>query len=493
MPPIVPAPSRSSAFGVDVLTLVTGTTLAMFITILASPIITRLYGPEAFGLVALFVSIIGIFSSIACFRYECAIMLPQSDKEAANVLGLCMILVAFFSILSVPVLILLQQPLVQFLKAPQLSPFFWLMPIVIFISGTFAALNYWNTRTKNFHRLSIARVTSSSSATGTQLGMGFLGHASGGVLIYANILAQIVSTFMLGIQILRDHLCFFKQNISWNEMGEVSRRYSNFPKYEIFSTLLNMISWQTPVFFLSYFFSTTIVGYYSLGMMMIQMPMSLIGGAIAQVFFQRASEARLEGTLQPLVENITHVLVKIGIFPMMVLLIVGKDLFVVVFGNQWADAGLYVQILSVWASVWFITSPLNFLTAVLQKQSWDLKIYLGIFSTRIISLIVGGLLGNVVLTLILFSLSGFIVYGYLCLKLLEFSNVSKNVIIKIIESTGILIFPAGILLFSLELLNVNPLVVVCFAILVGLIYYLYLLKYDPLVKDLFNGSIDFSR
>ena len=85
--------SSKSHFSRDILTLVTGTTIAQIITILASPVITRLYGPEAFGLLAIFTSITSIISVIICLRYEPAIMLPKSDEEAANVFGLCILIV----------------------------------------------------------------------------------------------------------------------------------------------------------------------------------------------------------------------------------------------------------------------------------------------------------------------------------------------------------------------------------------------------------------
>ena len=164
-----------SRFSKDVLTLVTGTTVSLVITLLASPIITRLYGPAAFGLLALFTSITGILGVIVCLRYELAIVLPKTDEEAANIFGLCMLLVVLVTITTIPLLIILQQPIVEFLKAPQLGQYFWLIPPTLLISGTFLALNYWNTRTKQFKRLSIARIFSSFSTTGTQLGAGFAG------------------------------------------------------------------------------------------------------------------------------------------------------------------------------------------------------------------------------------------------------------------------------------------------------------------------------
>ena len=72
----------SPSFTTNVATIVTGTAIAQIIAILATPIVTRFYGPEAFGLFALFSSVAGIFTIIACLRYEPAIMLPNSDEGA---------------------------------------------------------------------------------------------------------------------------------------------------------------------------------------------------------------------------------------------------------------------------------------------------------------------------------------------------------------------------------------------------------------------------
>lgn len=486
MPTNVPAPTRASSFGVDVLTLVTGTTIAQIITFLASPVITRLYGPETFGLLALFISITSIIAVIACMRYEVAIMLPESDEEAANVFGLSIIFVIIVSIASIPLFILCQQPLIQFLKTPQLGSFFWLIPPMIFLSGFFLALNYWNTRTKNFHRLSVARIMSSCSSTGTQLGIGLLGHASGGALIGASVLGQVVSTLVLGLQIMRDHFSFFQQNITLKRMGNVLKRYSNFPKYDIWSALLNTISWQIPIFLLSNFFSTSVVGYYSLGMMVIQLPMSFIGGAIGQVFYQRAAEAKIEDNLRPLVEDIFKVLVKLGFFPMIVLLLIGKDIFSVVFGPEWSIAGVYIQILSIWAFVWFISSPLSTIVAVLEKQSWGLSLNIVIFLTRVISLVIGGILGNVLVALLLFSISGFIIYGYLCIKTMEYSKIPMRNGFKVIFSNLLQIIPGGVILLLLVLLNINSVIIILIAFIFGLVYYAYQIKTEPLLYNIFK-------
>ena len=357
-----PKSSLTSRFSTDVLTLVQGTSVSLIVTILASPVITRLYGPEAFGLAALFASITSILTVVACLSYEPAIVLPKSDEEAANVFGLCLVIVICVSVATIPILLVFQQPIIQVLKAPDLGPFILLIPLVVLVSGTFLALNYWNTRTRHFYRLSIARISNSFTTTGTQLGFGFLGSASGGFLIGASVFGQLASTFILGIQIIRDHLSFFRQNITREKMVKAFKEYSNFPKYQVMGSFINTLSWQLPIFLLSYFFSKTIVGYYSLGMMVIQTPITVIGAAIAQVFFQRAAMAKHEGSLSVIFTDTYSLLMKISLFPLLLLTFIGKDLFVFLFGPLWGEAGFFIQILSVFAVVFvcYFTAQFDF-------------------------------------------------------------------------------------------------------------------------------------
>ena len=81
-----------SEFSKNVLTLMTGTTIAQAIPIAISPILTRIYTPEDFGVLALFVAITSIFGSIANGRYELAIMLPKKDENAINIFALGLII-----------------------------------------------------------------------------------------------------------------------------------------------------------------------------------------------------------------------------------------------------------------------------------------------------------------------------------------------------------------------------------------------------------------
>ena len=479
-----PEASPRSKFSLDVLTLVKGTTVSLIVTILASPVITRLYGPEAFGLAALFASITSLLSVVACLSYEPAIVLPKQDEEAANVFGLCIVIVVCVSLATIPILLVFQQPIIQFLKAPELGPFILLIPLMVLVSGTFLALNLWNTRTQHYYRLSIARITNSFSTTGTQLGFGFLGYTSGGFLIGAAIFGQLASTFILGLQILRDHLTFFRQNITREKMIEAFKQYSNFPKYQVMGSLINSLSWQLPIFLLSSFFSKTIVGYYSLGMMVIQTPISVIGAAIAQVFFQRAAMAKHEGNLSIIFTDTYSFLIKISLFPLLLLTFIGKDLFVFLFGPLWGEAGYFIQILSVFAVSLFITSPLSSILSILGKQKIGFVLSSISLVLRFSSIYIGGILGDAALAILLFSLSGMVGYGCSGIFFMHLAGVKVQKTLKIIMKNFIVFLPAGIIMLLAKIMNVDSSIAIILAALLLLVYFAYLIKTDTTIREI---------
>ncbi|MBC2694682.1 MAG: oligosaccharide flippase family protein [Desulfobacteraceae bacterium] len=409
-----------SPFVSNVLKLTSGSIVAQGLGILAAPILTRLFAPEAFGVAALFASITGIIGVVACLRYELSIMLPKTDEEAANLLGVSAFFVLVVTGISVLVILFAGDRIARLLNSPDLSKYLWLVPPTVFVSGVFLALNYWNSRTKHFGRLSIARVVSSVATQITKLSAGFAGFVSGGVLIGTGILGQIVSTFVLGGQIWRDDRHLFKASIRWEKMITGLKRHKKFPIYNTWSAFLNTASQQLPTIMLAFYFSPKVVGFYALGKTVLSMPMNMVGGAVAQVFFQKASEVHNStGNLSAVVEEVFNRLVSLGIFPILLLMLIGEDLFVIAFGARWAEAGVYMQILGLWIFFQFISSPISTLFAVLEKQHYGLLFNTVLFLTRAASLIIGGLIGDVKFTLFLFASTGVACYGFLCFWLIS--------------------------------------------------------------------------
>ena len=473
----------SSSFVANVLKLVTGSVFAQGLGVLVAPIVARLFAPEAFGVAALFASIAGIIGVIACLRYELSIMLPKTDEEAANLLGLSLFFVLIITGISALIIFFAGDVIANLLNSLELKKYLWLIPVSVFVSGTFLALTYWNSRTKHFGRLSIARVVSSVVAQTTRLGAGFAGFVSGGVLIGTGILGQIVSTFVLGGQIWRDDRGFFKISIRWKKMIAGLKRYKKFPVIDVWGGLLNTTSWQLPALLLSAFFSPVIVGYYALGNAVIRLPMNIIGGAVAQVFYQRACDAKNKGEAAAVVENLYSRLVAIGLFPMLLLCLIGKDLFSIVFGQNWAEAGLYAQILAPWMFLVFISSPLSTLFSVYERQGSALIVHFSIFVTRLISLYIGGVLENVYIALGLFSVTGVIVYGGLAVWNMKLAGVPTYFFFTPLIRYFLYFLPVGIGLLLLKFwCNASPYIVLFTSVVTLIIYMIVTIRQDSVLN-----------
>lgn len=66
-----------SRFVRNVAIMATGAAGAQLITVIASPFITRIYGPEAFGIMGTFTALTNIIIPIAALTYPIAIVLPK--------------------------------------------------------------------------------------------------------------------------------------------------------------------------------------------------------------------------------------------------------------------------------------------------------------------------------------------------------------------------------------------------------------------------------
>src|SRR5699024_8009724 len=76
----------------NVIILASGTAAAQIIAMALSPIITRLYGPEAYGLMGTFMAIVSIVAPIAALTYPIAIVLPKSDQDAKGIIRLSILI-----------------------------------------------------------------------------------------------------------------------------------------------------------------------------------------------------------------------------------------------------------------------------------------------------------------------------------------------------------------------------------------------------------------
>lgn len=464
----------------NVVTLMTGTTFAQALIILVAPILTRLYSPEDYGILALYGSVLGIFAVVACWRYELAIVLPEKDEDAANLLVLSICICFGMAVLTLILVAIVRNPVANLLGAPELAPWLWFMPLSLLAAGLFQAFNYWSTRRKQFRRLAVRQITQSTVTATTQLGIGFAVRFGPGGLISGSIVGQLTATGRLAWQIWRDEGKQLVSYIRRNDLYRVGIRFKKFPIYDSWAGLLNTASTMLPALLLGYFFTPAIVGYYALGHRVLSMPMGVIGGSIAQAFFPRAAEARRSGNLDKITFAMFQQLLAIGLVPIILITIVAPDLFALVFGSRWWTAGEYVRWLSLWLLFVFISSPLSNIYSVLERQRAGLIVNTFMFSTRLLALIVGGLKGDALFTIALFGLTGAILWIFNCTYILYMAGIPALQVFTAVLREIIRSLPYALLPLFIWFLLKSSLAFVLAGVIAGVIF--LVLKVNQLKK-----------
>ncbi len=406
------------------LRLASGAAIAQVILIAATPILSRLYSPEAFGVAALFLAVTGIVSVIGCLRYEYAIVLPEADADARRLLFASMAIAVVVAAVSAAVVLTLGPLLLSRFNMAELQPFLWLIPVSILAQSLLQALNFWNTRKSAFFKVAASKIVQAAVTSFLALGLGMAGYGTSSSMVGSNVAGFACAALMLVVVSIAGI-----RNESRGATGVDSHlrtvllRYRKFATHSTGPAVLNAMSWQLPALLLGAFFSAGVVGLYALTMRVIQSPVGLIHQAVYQVFYREAAAARTHGALAELVRGVFASLSKAALLPCLLLLIAGRDLFAIVFGPAWDQAGLFAQILAPWVFVWFITSPLSVIYLALERQEEEIKVQTTIFIARCLSLLLGGYIGDPVVAVMLFSISGILAYAYLLFVICKCAKV----------------------------------------------------------------------
>lgn len=422
---------KPDSFLKNVVTLTTGTTIAQAIPALIAPILTRIYSPEDFGTLAIFMSITSLFSVLVTGKYEFAIVLPKEEYQARKLVRLALLLTIYSSLILMILFFFAHQPILYFITDKRISFWLYLVPLAVFLTASFEVYRFYCIRHKSYHVISQATIIKSGTASAFQIGIGLLSSGPLGLLL-GNILSLFTGNLSLRRIFLKKSLDQVDESYKMQELKNIASRYQNFPKFTLPSLFLNTASLQLPVFFFSTFFSSAVVGFYALTQRVLNVPMTVIGNSIGQVFLQRANDYKNNPKVLKLITwKLYKDLLKIGIFPLSILLFFGKEIFSFVFSPEWATAGVYAQILSVWIFFVFISSPISNLFFVQERQKEGLILHLFIFGSRFVVLAICVLLHlNALQTVFYFGLVGALLFLSFTFYLLSSIGIKKSQIIQ---------------------------------------------------------------
>ncbi len=386
----------------NVATLLSGTTFAQAFSIVIYLFLSRIYSEEDFGVFGLYMSILNIVIIFSTAKYELAILLPKSDRESVNLVGLSGLISIGVSLVLLLLLIPFNGLICSWMGSDEISAWLYYIPLSVLFIGWFQTLRNYSNREKRYRLIAGANITQSLGNSLLKLALGLVMVGAAG-LIFGVVFGQLVGLLLFIIFHARAN----REKIGWirlSEMRRLGRQYSLFPKFNMWQGLINNLSGALPVFIFSSYFSMAITGFYTFGYMVIYRPVNLVASAFYQVMYQRFTEKQhLDKPILQEIRLFIQRTIQVLIVPFILFGIFAPDLFEFLFGEKWIEAGLYARIMLPWIFTVSLVMPLSFIPDLYKKQRVAMIIDGFKLAGRLGAMIVGVMMDNVYVGLALYS------------------------------------------------------------------------------------------
>ena len=402
----------------NIVTVVSGTAGAQAITLAFMPVITRIYGPEAYGVLGTFLSVTMMLIPVAALTYPIAIVLPKRDGDARGLVRLALVTALMLAALVALALQLFGERLAAVADISIIQPYLMLIPFVMFCGAALEICQQWLFRTQRFRITASVAVGHSLLFNSIRTVAGLL-QSSALVLVCTTALQQALHAAMLGLAMLRakPHTDNHHGDAEQDSPGmlELARQHSDFPKFRAPVMLINAVSQHLPTLVLAAYFGPAAAGFFALCKQALTMPTNLIGKSVADVYYPRISRAIHDREpVAAMLLKATAALGLVGLVPFTLVAVIGPWLFALVFGEQWHVAGEYARWLALAEYVIFVSRPCVVAVPALSLQGRFLLFEVFSTSLRVLSLFGGALLiGNALATVQAFAVASIVIYSSL--------------------------------------------------------------------------------
>jgi O-antigen/teichoic acid export membrane protein len=362
-------------FARSVSILAGGTATSQALAVLCAPFLTRIYSTQDFGNYQVYFSLLSFAIVVACLRYELAVMLPESETVASNLLA-----VAFASTLATSIVIAALSVGAHYTthslgKIDALRSYIWIFPLTTFAAGIYQALSYWAFRGQSFVSVSRTKIVQIATQIMVQLGLGGLLKFGLSGLLFGDAGGRIVGS----VSLMRD--TGRRERFDWRlitprAMWDAAVRYRNFPFISSPAALLSTAGASLPMLLMAQLYGVQVLGWLALADRVMGAPSVLIGQAVSQVYMtEAASLARTDPHgLRTLFRITIRKLVLLPALPCLIVLLFGPSLFALIFGEPWREAGNYARLLVVMHYVVFVAWPFTPTLTVLEHQGQQLTL-----------------------------------------------------------------------------------------------------------------------
>ena len=361
---------KANKFAVNFFNVVKANTLAQVLLILSIPILARFYGPEAFGLLAVFTAILQIAATLGTLKYERLIPNKVSNYAA----GACAF-AGLISLITTSALLFIASTQAKFLYASidsleRLGNLLYLLPLTVFFVGVNQLLNGWCVRQDKLQLVNRARIYQAISYICSAFMIYGITQSSRGL---------VVSTAVSWALMILAYRSIYSSPWQFALKSNYSRLLRFFRKTFVQACVMtlvafvNVLSYLAPILIVSALFSSNDLGQYSLVMRLVGAPLAIITGAMALSFWAHSAKLARErnyAELRTSYLRTTKVLL-IPAFLVVIGCLIGSQFITTVLGGEWDKTGvILIYLIPMFLGI-ALVSPTNHLI-VLNKEKLQL-------------------------------------------------------------------------------------------------------------------------
>jgi O-antigen/teichoic acid export membrane protein len=344
----------------NVITVASGTAGIQLIGAVFAPILTRQYGPAAYGALGAFLSLSAVLTNIAGLTYPIAMVLPEEDGEARRLAVLSAVLAIMLACVLAVVLWASGGAIAREMGLSEVGGALLLLPLTVVLITTLSVSRQWLIRKERFSALAKIGVINALIGNSLKAAVGAVAPSATALVTIGALLPGLYVVMLARNlrDLVRSQDGFQPPGCNGLTLGlrEVARTYRDFPLYRAPQHLLNSFSMAVPMLLLTSTFGTTAAGYYAITQIVMGLPSVLIGKSVGDVFYPRVTESlRLGRRADREIVKATVALLAAGLIPFGLIVLAGPSLFGLVFGEGWEQSGHYAR----WLVPFFLFNLVN--------------------------------------------------------------------------------------------------------------------------------------
>lgn len=353
----------------NILRLASGAAFSQALMIAATPLLTRVFSPDAFGVMAVFSATYAIAIPISTLKYDAAVILPRSGRGAIGLTAL-VVLIASSLALATSGLIWLSA---QLWSLPHAHAFNVWLPLALWLGAIYTLTQQWSARRCDYKHFAYSQIIGAVLNIGTSLALGiWLGGKA----------AHLVLGFVCGLAGSISYMCLshspnfskvFKLKIA--SLVRRAKIYRQFPLLVLPTVFVMTIGQNGVPLVLSVYYSSYDVGQFAIANRLLLVPAALIGSALTEAFrseFVRRQRNRVD--IVGLFRRTLSSLAILAVPTFVILAVVAPGAFTFIFGVQYEAAGFVARAMVLGVAAQFICNPFSSVFIVLRRAATGFRV-----------------------------------------------------------------------------------------------------------------------